>query len=58
MSNKVSTCEIIDIKDVIDRWDEILNRTEAGENFVISVEGIPKVRLEPIPPGERPLEVI
>ena len=44
--------EILDIQDVITRWDEIIDRTESGETFAISVEGKPVVRLEPIPLGE------
>jgi len=40
----------LDIGEIIARWDEIIGRTEAGESFIISVEGEPKVRMVPISP--------
>ena len=45
--------EILDITEVVDRWDEIMARTEAGEPFVIAIDGVPKARLEPIQAGDR-----
>lgn len=50
--------EILDIKTVVARWDEIMDRAEAGEIFIISVDGEEKVRLEPIPPAARDLIAI
>ena len=45
--------DILDITQVVDRWDEIMARTEAGEPFVIAIDGVPKARLEPILAGDR-----
>jgi antitoxin (DNA-binding transcriptional repressor) of toxin-antitoxin stability system len=44
--------EILDIEEAANRWDELLDRVEAGATFVISVDGQPKVELVPIPPDE------
>ena len=41
--------ETLDIEAAAARWEEILDRTEGGEGFVISIDGSPKARLEPIP---------
>jgi antitoxin (DNA-binding transcriptional repressor) of toxin-antitoxin stability system len=51
----MNNIEILDIQEAIVRWDEIVDRTEAGESFIIAVAGEPKVRLEPLPPGEKPV---
>lgn len=40
--------EVLDIPQVIERWDEIMDRCEVGESFVITINGEPKIRLEPI----------
>ncbi len=44
--------EILDIEEVIARWDEIMDRTEAGESFAISVKGEPKAMLRSFEPGQ------
>ncbi len=42
-----NSSETLDIEEVVARWDEIIDRTEAGETFVISVNGEPKAMLKP-----------
>ncbi len=32
------------------RWYELLRRVKAGETFIITVRGVDKARLEPVPP--------
>lgn len=43
---------VLDIEEVIARWDEIMDRTEAGEIFIISINGEPKASLVPF--SDRP----
>lgn len=40
--------EILEISQVVERWDEIMDRCAVGETFVITIEGEPKARLEPV----------
>ena len=44
----IEPSEILDIAQILDRWEEIMARCEAGEAFVIAIHGEPKARLEPI----------
>ena len=44
--------ETLDIEEVIARWDEIMDRTEAGEQFAVSVKGEPKAMLRPFKPKQ------
>jgi len=43
MTNPSETLDI----EAVACWDEIMDRTEAGETFVISVNGEPKAMLKP-----------
>ncbi len=44
----IQPSETLDITQVVERWEEIMERCEAGEVFVITIDGEPKARLEPI----------
>lgn len=44
----IEPSESLDIARVMERWEEIMSRCEAGEAFVITIDGEPKARLEPI----------
>ena len=45
--------EIVALSDARECFPELVERAEAGEKFVISVDGVPRARLIPLP-EERP----
>lgn len=48
----IEPSEVLDIAQAAERWEEIVDRCEAGEVFIIAIDGEPKARLEPI--ADRP----
>lgn len=52
-----STPEILDIAQAIDRWDELLDRIEAGESFTIAVDGVPRATMQPVHKQISPLKM-
>lgn len=40
--------ESLDIAEAAERWEEIMDRCEAGESFILTIDGEPKAKLEPI----------
>jgi antitoxin (DNA-binding transcriptional repressor) of toxin-antitoxin stability system len=39
--------ESLDIAEAAERWEEIMDRCEAGESFILTIDGEPKAKLKP-----------